>query len=186
MSIRLVVVLASLALVTACGSTTGSGQSGSSSGSGQPGSSGSGQAGSSGSGQPGSSGSGGSGGSSTTAGAGFPVTISRIGGIAGFHDRVVVASGGVTTVTTKRGPAGTCTLAPETVTRLLAAVRAAPTPTPSTGPQVADELVTTLEAPLTKGPVRLPDATSADLTVVGEILADVIGNPPAYRLCTTP
>ncbi|MEP6798027.1 MAG: hypothetical protein ABI890_07765 [Lapillicoccus sp.] len=167
MSIRLVVVLASLALVTACGSTTGSGQPGSSSGSGQPGSSG-------------------SGGSSTTGGAGFPVTISRIGGIAGFNDRVVVASGGVTTVTTKRGPAGTCTLAPETVTRLLAAVRAAPTPTPSTGPQVADELVTTLEAPLTKGPVRLPDATSADLTVVGEILADVIGNPPAYRLCTTP
>ena len=142
MSIRLVIVLASLALVTACGSSSGDGT--------------------------------------------FPVTISRTGGIAGFNDRVVVDTGGATTVTSKRGAAGGCTLSADTLVRLLAAVTSAPKVANSstTGPRIADEMFTTLEAPTTGGAVRLSDAPSTDLAVVGEILADVTGASPAYRLCT--
>ncbi|WP_295700747.1 hypothetical protein [Lapillicoccus sp.] len=151
MSLRLAVVLTSLALVTACGG-------------GDPAS------------------------TSDAAGVGdapFPVTISRTGGIAGFNDRIVVETGGATTVTSKRGAAGSCTLTSETVTRLLAAVAAMPqVPTTSTtGPRISDEMFTTLEAP-TRGALRIGDAPGADLAVVGEIIADVTGASPAYRLCT--
>ena len=158
MSIRLAVVLASLALVTACGSSTGGSAADPASGP--------------------------AGGTTTDAGT-FPVTISRTGGIAGFNDRIVVDTDGATTVTSKRGAAGRCTLSADTLTRLLAAVSAAPKATTSstTGPRIADEMFTTLEAPTTRGAVRLSDAPVADLAVVGEIIADVTGASPVYRLC---
>lgn len=175
MSIRLVIVLASLTLVTACGSSAGGGAGPgpgtSSTGTGTTGT--------------GTTGTGTTSTGTTTGDATFPVTISRSGGIAGFNDRIVVDTGGATTVTSKRGTAGRCTLTADTLARLLAAVGALPkagSPT-TTGPQIADEMFTTVEAPGTKGPVRLADATGADLAVVGDIIIDVTGASPAYRLC---
>lgn len=51
------------------------------------------------------------GGTTSGAGAAFPITIERSGGLAGFADKVVVARDGSAEVTTKSG-ASTCTVAP--------------------------------------------------------------------------
>jgi len=173
MSIRLALVLTSLALVTACGSTAGGSDA-------DPATSPADRVGGGSISAPGPSRS-----ASGTDGL-FPVTISRTGGIAGFNDRIVVDTGGATTVTSKRGAAGSCTLNSDTVTRLLAAVSSMPQVTTSTttGPRISDEMFTTVSAPTTRGALRLSDAPGADLAVVGEIIVDVTGASPAYRRAT--
>lgn len=171
MNLRIGLVLACLALVTACGSATG--------GDGGPSSPSDGRA----AGTSGASSTPGPTSTGTSDGA-LPVTIRRTGGIAGFNDAVVIDAGGTTTVTSKRGEAGRCTLTADTLTRLLGAVSSLPKVTSSTsGPRIADEMFTTVETPSTAGPVRLSDAAGPDLAVIREILADVVGADPAYLLC---
>lgn len=173
MNLRIGLGLACLALVTACGSATG--------GDGGPSSPRDGQAAgtSSASSTPGPT----STGTSPSDGV-LPMTIRRTGGIAGFNDAVVIDTGGTTTVTSRRGEAGRCTLTPDTLTRLLDAVSSLPKVTSSTsGPRIADEMFTTIETPSTAGPVPLSDAAGPDLAVIREILADVVGADPAYLFC---
>jgi len=116
----------------------------------------------------------------------FPLTLSRTGGVAGFHDVLVVAADGLASVTGKAKMERQCQLTDEALERLTTAVSQVPWPriTPtSTAAAFPDDLVTLVRSPA-GGPVRLDDpqvgAGGPDFEAV---LADVAGDPSASKLC---
>ena len=116
----------------------------------------------------------------------FPLTITRTGGIAGFHDVLVVASDGLVSITRKGQAQRQCRLTPEAAARLTAAAaklpwsRHAPR---STSASVADDLSTMVQSP-TGGSVRLEDPQlSAVGPVLTELVNDLSGGAAASAMC---
>ena len=119
----------------------------------------------------------------------FPLTITRTGGVAGFHDVLVVASDGLVSVTQKGKAQRQCRLTPEAAKRVTTAASQMPWPriTPaSSQPSFPDDLVTMVQSPA-GGPVRLEDpeldAAGAGGQVFNELLGDLNGAPAASRMC---
>ena len=116
----------------------------------------------------------------------FPVTISRIGGIAGFRDVVVVTSDGLVSVAGKGQAPWQCRLTPQAAVRLTEAASTVPWPrlTPaSTQPSFPDALVTTVRSPA-GGPVRLEDPqTGAAGKVFADLLSDLRGGRSRSGTC---
>ncbi len=117
----------------------------------------------------------------------FPVTLTRVGGIAGFDDLVTVEASGATTVAGKLGEPRTCWLSPAALGRLEAAVRALSGSGPRPGPsgRISDRMtvsVTTASA----GRISLGEGQGDEAEVVTELLTDLTGAEPAYRLCVEP
>ena len=116
----------------------------------------------------------------------FPLTITRTGGIAGFHDVLVVASDGLVSITRKGQAQRQCRLTPEAAQRLTTAAATVPwsrlTPR-STSASVADDLVTMVVSPA-GGRVRLEDPqVSAVGPVFTELVNDLSGGPSASAMC---
>lgn len=115
----------------------------------------------------------------------FPLTITRIGGIAGFQDVLVVAGDGLVSVS-RKGQKWQCRLTSEAVAQVEKAAagvgRDGATPA-STLPAFPDDLVSTVRSPA-GGPVRLEDPkVGAGGRVVQELLNDLINGPAASRMC---
>lgn len=106
--------------------------------------------------------------------ASYPITIQRIGGVAGFRDQLSVAQGGAVTGTTKGGEV-TCALAQDALATLDAAARGiAGSDRPSVAPSTTVSDAMTVLVGAGGGLVRLDDprmASAAD--VVNALLADV-------------
>jgi len=117
----------------------------------------------------------------------FPLTITRTGGIAGFHDVLVVASDGLVSITRKGQAQRQCRLTPEAAQRLTTAAATVPwsrlTPR-STSASVADDLVTMVVSPA-GGPVRVEDPqVGAAGPVFNELVNDLNGGRSASGTCT--
>lgn len=150
MSSRLVVLLVSTVLLTACGAGGGRAPGSDTAGTGAPATSG----GDAGASAPGA----------------FPLVIERRGGIAGFADRVAVAADGSASVTTKRGPQRGCRLEPATVDALsaaVAAIAAAPGTRPPSG--VSDAMTVTVRLGDLPA-VVVPDEAGEPGAVVTQVL----------------
>lgn len=116
----------------------------------------------------------------------FPLTITRVGGIAGFHDVLIVNEDGLVSVTQKGKAPRQCRLTPEAARRLAKAASTVPWPrlTPgSTGPAFPDDLVTMVRSPA-GGPVRLEDPlVGAAGRVFNELVNDLNGGRSASGMC---
>ena len=163
MILRLV-LLTSMALISACGSTTaGSGASGPTAAASDGGPSG-------------------SAGRSV-----FPVTVTRVGGIAGFNDRVLVRASGATGVSTRSGPRASWTLTPAALAGLDRAVRelaATPPTAPTSSGRVSDQMAVTVTWTRPDGSGILGEAAGDEVGAVTGLLDDVTGARAAYALCT--
>jgi hypothetical protein len=93
----------------------------------------------------------------------FPITLTRTGGIAGFHDKAVIASDGAVDLTTKQGRRQ-CTLDP-TVLAAVGGAASAITGTAATTPAHPDDLVVIVTTG--RGSARVEDSVLA--TVSGEL-----------------
>jgi hypothetical protein len=116
----------------------------------------------------------------------FPLTITRTGGIAGFHDVLVVTADGLVSVTPKGKALRRCRLTSEAAGRLATAASTVPwsrlTPG-STGPAFPDDLVTMVRSPA-GGPVRLEDPLLGAAGPVFNALAnDLNGGRSASGMC---
>ena len=116
----------------------------------------------------------------------FPLTITRAGGIAGFHDVLVVTSDGLVSVTRKGKAQWRCRLTPEATRRLTTAVSQVPWPrlTPrGTTASFPDDLITTVVSPA-GGPVRLEDPqVRAAGPVFNELVNDLSGGRSTSGMC---
>lgn len=117
----------------------------------------------------------------------FPLTITRTGGIAGFHDVLVVTSDGLVSLTRKGKASWQCQLTPEAARRLTTAASEVPWPrlTPGgTKPSFPDDLVTTVVSPA-GGPVRLQDPqVRAAGPVFSELVNDLADGRSTSGRCT--
>src|SRR5665811_2622556 len=80
----------------------------------------------------------------------FPLTITRVGGVAGFHDVMVVTSDVLVSVTQKGKAQRQCQLTPEAAKRLTTAASQVPWPHITPGKTTAafpDDLVTMVLSP---------------------------------------
>jgi hypothetical protein len=115
----------------------------------------------------------------------FPLTITRIGGFAGFQDVVVVAGDGLVSVT-RRGQRRQCRLTRDAAERLAVAASRVPwsrIPAASTRPAFPDDLVTVAQSPA-GGPVRLEDPqVGAGGQVLLALLNDLSRGPTASLMC---
>ena len=116
----------------------------------------------------------------------FPLTISRIGGIAGFRDVLVVAEDGIVSVTRKGQRTRRCQLTPAALARLTTAASRVPwsrlTPA-TTSPSFPDDMVSTLQAP-TGPPVRMEDPRAGSgRAVFAELLNDLTGGAKPSPMC---
>jgi len=118
--------------------------------------------------------------------AGFPVTITRTGGIAGFHDVVVVTGDGLVTVTHKGQGSRHCRLTPGAMQRLATAASQVPWPRSApASPQasIPDDMVSTVQSPA-GGPVRLEGSRAGKGGhVFVELLNDLNDEQAAPRVC---
>ena len=117
----------------------------------------------------------------------FPVTLTRVGGIAGFNDRVVVQVSGATGVSTRSGARPGCTLTPAALTGLDRAVReldANPPTAPTSTGRVSDQMAVTVTWTRPDGSGLLGEAAGDEVAAVTGLLDDVTGPSPAYALCT--
>jgi len=116
----------------------------------------------------------------------FPLTITRIGGIAGFHDVLIVNRDGRVSLTQKGKARRQCQLTPVATRRVAAAASAVPWPeltTSNTSAAFPDDLVTLVQS-ASGGPVRLEDPqTGAAGGVFNELINNVRGNRSASRMC---
>jgi hypothetical protein len=116
----------------------------------------------------------------------FPLTITRIGGIAGFHDVLIVNRDGLVSVTQKGRTRWQCRLTPAAAKRVATAASAVPWPrltTSSPGASFPDDLVTLVRSPA-GGPVRLEDPqTGAAGTVFTGLINDLSGGRSASGMC---
>jgi|SRR5680860_179896 len=117
----------------------------------------------------------------------FPLTITRDGGVAGFHDVMVVTSDGLVSVTQKGKAQRQCRLTPEAAKRLTTAASQVPWPHITPGKTTAafpDDLVTMVLSPA-GGPVRVEDPQiGAAGPVFNELVNDLNGGRSASSMCT--
>ncbi len=117
----------------------------------------------------------------------FPLTITRVGGVAGFHDVLVVTSDGLVSVTQKGKAPRQCRLTPEAAKRLTTAasqVSWAHTTPGKTTAAFPDDLVTMVLSPA-GGPVRVEDPqVGAAGPVFNELVNDLNGGRSASGMCT--
>ena len=116
----------------------------------------------------------------------FPLTITRTGGVAGFHDVLVVASEGLVSVAQKGKTQRQCRLTPEATKRLTTAAAQVPwthiTPG-STSASFPDDLITMVLSPA-GGPVRVEDPqVGAAGPVFNELVNDLNGGRSASGMC---
>ncbi|MDQ1483476.1 MAG: hypothetical protein QOF35_1552 [Actinomycetota bacterium] len=118
--------------------------------------------------------------------AGFPVTITRIGGIAGLHDVLTVTGDGRVSVTRSGQGLRRCQLTEAAVKPLTTAASQVPfsrIPPARTQPSFPDDLVTTLSSPA-GGPVNLEDPQAKSGQVFLDLLNVLTGDPAAAaRTC---
>ena len=117
----------------------------------------------------------------------FPLTLTRTGGIAGFHDELLVASDGLVSVTQKGKPRQQCRLTPQATKKVTAAAARVPWAdlnAASTSASFPDDLVTMVESKA-GGPVRLeyPQIGAAG-TTFQELLDDLTTGRSASGRCT--
>ena len=117
----------------------------------------------------------------------FPLTITRVGGVGGFHDVLGVASDGLVSVTQKGKTQRQCRLTAEAAKRLTTAASTVPWPrlTPgSTSASFPDDMVTMVVSPA-GGPVRVEDPqVGAAGPVFNELVNDLNGGRSASGTCT--
>jgi hypothetical protein len=106
----------------------------------------------------------------------FPITVTRSGGVAGFHDKVVIASDGAVDVTTAFGRRQ-CTLDP-TVLAALGRAATAITGTASTQPAHPDDMVVIVSTG--RGSARAEDP--ALVAVSGEV-SRLLDHEQASSVC---
>ena len=90
----------------------------------------------------------------------FPITLTRTGGVAGFHDEAVIASDGAVDLTTRQGRRQ-CTLDP-TVLAAVSTAATAITGTASMAPAHPDDLVVIVTTG--RGSARIEDSTLANVS----------------------
>lgn len=121
----------------------------------------------------------------------FPLTITRTGGVAGFHDVLVVASNGQVSIaqkgkTQKGKTQRQCRLTPEATKRLTTAAAQVPWPRiipGSTSASFPDDLITMVLSPA-GGPVRVEDPqVGAAGPVFNELVNDLNGGRSASGMC---
>ena len=113
----------------------------------------------------------------------LPLTITRMGGVAGFSDTVKVQHDGTVHATTKAGQV-TCTLESQALSTLQeAAAEIAPTDTPSLpASPVPDAMVVVFSSG--KGALAVEDPALADAAdTINRVLADVTGPESERALC---
>lgn len=117
----------------------------------------------------------------------FPLAVTRTGGIAGFHDVLIVADDGVVSVTQKGKAQRRCQLTPEATQRLTTAANNVPwarVPASSPSASFPDDLVTIVVSPA-GGPIRLEDPlVGAAGPVFSELVNDLNGGRSASGMCT--
>jgi len=117
----------------------------------------------------------------------FPLTITRVGGVAGFHDVLVVTSDGLVSVTQKGKAQRQCQLTPDAAKRLTTAASQVPWPRLTPGKTSAafpDDLVTMVLSPA-GGPVRVEDPqVGAAGPIFNELVNDINGGRSASGMCT--
>ena len=117
----------------------------------------------------------------------FPLTITRVGGVAGFNDVLVVTSDGLVSVTQKGKAQRQCRLTPEAAKRLTTAASQVPWPHLTPGKTTAafpDDLITMVLSP-SGGPVRVEDPqVGAAGPIFNELVNDLIGGKSASGMCT--
>jgi hypothetical protein len=121
-----------------------------------------------------------------TAAAAFPLTVSRTGGIAGFHDVVVLQADGRLEVNS-RGHTSSCRLKPEVLKDILRAVGGVPwerlTPADSR-PKHPDDMVLLVASEGRRAPARLDDPLLGGLQQqLSDLVVDSSGPNPAHELC---
>jgi len=117
----------------------------------------------------------------------YPLTITRVGGVAGFNDVLVVTSEGLVSVTQKGKAQRQCQLTPEAAKRLTTAASQVPWPHLTPGKTTAafpDDLITMVLSP-SGGPVRVEDPqVGAAGPIFNELVNDLIGGRSASGMCT--
>lgn len=117
----------------------------------------------------------------------FPLTITRVGGVAGFNDVLVVTSDGLVSVTQKGKAQRRCQLTSEAAKRLTTAASQVPWPHLTPGKATAafpDDLITMVLSP-SGGPVRVEDPqVGAAGPIFNELANDLIGGQSASGMCT--
>lgn len=104
----------------------------------------------------------------------FPVTVRRTGGIAGVDDRAVVTATGDVTLSTRKGPAGSCRLSATDLEELAdLAARTRPGRTPAVVDDISDAFHYEIES--RKGTTSF--GTGDNPRVVTDLIAAVGGNP---------
>jgi hypothetical protein len=118
--------------------------------------------------------------------AAFPLTVTRTGGIAGFHDTVVLQADGRLEVNS-RGHTSSCRLKPEVLKDILRAVGGVPwgrlTPADSK-PKHPDDMVLLVRSDGRRAPARLDDPLLGGLQQqLSDLVVDSSGANPAHELC---
>lgn len=117
----------------------------------------------------------------------FPLTITRVGGVAGFNDVLVVTSEGLVSVTQKGNAQRQCQLTPDAAKRLTTAASQVPWPRLTPGKTSAafpDDLVTMVLSPAGGGPVRVEDPqVGAAGPIFNELVNDLNGDRSASGMC---
>lgn len=124
----------------------------------------------------------------------FPLTVRRTGGIADFHDTIVIKANGSLTVDTKDVHDRTCTLDKQTRTSLLVALstlRLGAPPAPSTAvPEPTDtssDPITITVTDVHARPVDIGDPSLGEIrSMVSALVADVTLKVPGATRCTNP
>lgn len=114
----------------------------------------------------------------------FPLTVSRLGGIAGFTDSLSIQDDGGVVATTKQGQV-TCTIDKDSLAILNdAALRVHDTDQPTTPPAGQSDPMTVVFGAGT-GLLAIDDARVAKAEpVVTQLLADVTGPAAGRKVCT--
>ena len=116
---------------------------------------------------------------------GFPMVVTRTGGVVGFSDAVTIAAGGRATVSVK-GRGGTCQVASALLSSIAKAAqkidwKSLPAKPPT--PRFPDDLVIAVSG--AGGQLRLDDARAEGLrTPLTKLLGDVDNDPAKRTLCT--
>ena len=116
---------------------------------------------------------------------GFPLIVTRTGGIIGFSDSLTIRADGRTTVSVK-GRIGECQVETSLLNRITSAAakvhwKALPGTTPT--PRFPDDLVLAVSAG--GGHVRLDDPRAKPLSSpLNKLLADIDATPAQHKLCT--
>jgi hypothetical protein len=117
----------------------------------------------------------------------FPIVVTRTGGIAGFHDRIVLHADGRLEVTS-RGRQSTCQVKPEVLKEILRAVGGVPwgrLATTDGRPRHPDDMVLLVTSAASAGPARLTDPRLGALQQpLSDLVVDTSGPNPAHELCS--